>query len=208
MARDYALNATVPAPRTPIGEAEFGGKRVPVFVSEEWRRQWFEPVGGSLFGETGEDDVTQGLGAGGEVVLGTGTSGNYVATISGDPTKGLNVAGGSGEGTTNAITLAQDIQTSATPAFDGLTINGNITVTGTVDGRDVAADGTALDALPATIAGKVTKTTSISDAPVDADEAHTEPADFAAVKTALDALAAKINAVGTQANLIIDALNA
>ena len=37
--------------------------------------------------------------------------------------------------------------TSATPTFGATTINGNITVSGTVDGRDVAADGTKLDGI-------------------------------------------------------------
>jgi len=41
----------------------------------------------------------------------------------------------------------QDIRTSASPTFAGTTINGNITVTGTVDGRDVATDGTKLDTI-------------------------------------------------------------
>jgi len=39
----------------------------------------------------------------------------------------------------------QAIATTATPTFAGLTVNGNITVTGNVDGRDVLADGTKLD---------------------------------------------------------------
>ena len=34
-----------------------------------------------------------------------------------------------------------------TPSFAGITIGGNIAVTGTVDGRDIAADGLRLDAL-------------------------------------------------------------
>ena len=41
----------------------------------------------------------------------------------------------------------QDIRTSASPTFAGTTINGNITVTGTVDGRDIASDGTKLDGI-------------------------------------------------------------
>lgn len=41
----------------------------------------------------------------------------------------------------------QDISTSASPTFAGATINGNITVTGNVDGRDVATDGSKLDGI-------------------------------------------------------------
>jgi hypothetical protein len=43
----------------------------------------------------------------------------------------------------------QDISTSASPTFAGATVNGNITVTGTVDGRDVATDGSKLDGIEA-----------------------------------------------------------
>lgn len=44
---------------------------------------------------------------------------------------------------------AQDIATSASPTFAGLTVNGSISVTGTVDGRDLATDGTKLDGIEA-----------------------------------------------------------
>ena len=40
--------------------------------------------------------------------------------------------------TTGKLNTIQDINTTATPTFSGLTINGNITVTGTVDGKDVS----------------------------------------------------------------------
>jgi len=43
--------------------------------------------------------------------------------------------------------LDQGVATTDSPTFAGATVNGNITVTGTVDGRDVAADGIILDAL-------------------------------------------------------------
>ena len=49
-------------------------------------------------------------------------------------------------GDTLSGTLA-GLGTSATPTFAGLTVNGNITTTGNVDGRDVAADGTKLDGI-------------------------------------------------------------
>lgn len=47
----------------------------------------------------------------------------------------------------NAITRVDALQATSSPAFAGLTINGNIIVTGTVDGRDVATDGTKLDGI-------------------------------------------------------------
>jgi hypothetical protein len=43
--------------------------------------------------------------------------------------------------------LNQGVATTNSPTFAGMTANGNITVTGTVDGRDVAADGTKLDGI-------------------------------------------------------------
>jgi hypothetical protein len=39
------------------------------------------------------------------------------------------------------------VQTTDSPTFAGLTVNGAITVTGNVDGRDVSADGTKLDGI-------------------------------------------------------------
>lgn len=41
--------------------------------------------------------------------------------------------------------LDQALEQSQSPTFAGLTISGNIAVTGTVDGRDIAADGLKLD---------------------------------------------------------------
>jgi hypothetical protein len=51
------------------------------------------------------------------------------------------------DGTT--FSIGQPVATSDTVTFAAATINGNITVTGTVDGRDVAADGTKLDGIEA-----------------------------------------------------------
>lgn len=47
----------------------------------------------------------------------------------------------------NAIDRVDGLQTTSSPAFAGLTVNGNITITGTVDGRDVSTDGTKLDGI-------------------------------------------------------------
>lgn len=51
---------------------------------------------------------------------------------------------------TNTTTLAlpQDIASTSSPTFAALTVNGNITVTGTVDGVDVAALQTDVDGFP------------------------------------------------------------
>ena len=53
--------------------------------------------------------------------------------------------------TLNGVTFStnQDISTTASPTFVNLTATGNIIVTGTVDGRDVATDGTKLDGIEA-----------------------------------------------------------
>jgi len=43
--------------------------------------------------------------------------------------------------------LDQDLSTTSSPTFAGATVNGDITVSGTVDGRDISADGANLDSL-------------------------------------------------------------
>ena len=49
----------------------------------------------------------------------------------------------------NAVDMDQGVATTDSVTFASATVNGNITVTGTVDGRDVAADGTKLDGIEA-----------------------------------------------------------
>lgn len=51
----------------------------------------------------------------------------------------------------NDVTTAvgQSLQVGDSPTFAGLTTTGNIAVTGTVDGRDIATDGTKLDGIEA-----------------------------------------------------------
>lgn len=49
----------------------------------------------------------------------------------------------------SAATVAQDIGTSDSPTFAGLTINGAIVATSTVDGRDLQTDGSKLDGIEA-----------------------------------------------------------
>lgn len=75
-----------------------------------------------------------------------GASGN--ATVGGT----LGVTGTATFGTANITNLTSTTTTSLT----GVTLNGNVTVTGTVDGRDIAADGTKLDGIEAGATGDQT----------------------------------------------------
>jgi hypothetical protein len=61
-----------------------------------------------------------------------------------------------------AANMDQNVATTDSPAFAGVTVNGNITVTGTVDGRDVATDGSKLDGIEA--GADVTDTTNVEAA--------------------------------------------
>jgi len=61
-----------------------------------------------------------------------------------------------------AADMDQSVATTDSPTFAGTTINGNITVTGTVDGRDVATDGSKLDGIEA--GADVTDATNVAAA--------------------------------------------
>jgi hypothetical protein len=79
------------------------------------------------------------------------TAGNGL-TGGGDLSANRTFTVGAGTGVTvNAddVAIGQDVATTASVTFAEATINGNITVTGTVDGRDLATDGTKLDAIEA-----------------------------------------------------------
>jgi hypothetical protein len=78
----------------------------------------------------------------------------------------------------------QDIRTSASPTFAGTTINGNIIVTGTVDSRDVAADGTKLDGIESGATGDQT-----------ASEIKTAYESNSNTNAFTDALLSKLNAI-------------
>ena len=75
---------------------------------------------------------------------------------------------------------SQNIQTSGTAATGALGVTGNITVSGTVDGRDVATDGTKLDGIEAsatadqTAAEIRTLVENASDSNVFTDADHTK----------------------------------
>jgi hypothetical protein len=77
------------------------------------------------------------------------TAGNGL-TGGGDLTANRTLTVGGGTGVTvnaNDIAIGQDVATTSNPTFANITSTGNISVTGTVDGRDVAADGTKLDGI-------------------------------------------------------------
>ena len=75
---------------------------------------------------------------------------------------------------------SQNLSTSGTAATGALTVTGNIAVSGTVDGRDVAADGTKLDGIETsatadqTAAEIRTLVESASDSNVFTDADHTK----------------------------------
>jgi hypothetical protein len=79
------------------------------------------------------------------------TAGNGLTAASGgDLSANRTFTVGGGTGVTinaNDVAIGQDVATTASVTFAAATINGNITVTGTVDGRDVATDGTKLDTI-------------------------------------------------------------
>ena len=84
--------------------------------------------------------------------------------------------------------LSGDISVGALTTTSA-TVNGNITVTGTVDGRDVAADGTKLDGIEA--GADVTDTTNVTAAGALMDSEVTNLADVKAFDPADYATAAQ-----------------
>ena len=103
--------------------------------------------------------------------------------------------------------------TGNSPTFSGTTVNGNITVTGTVDGRDVAADGTKLDGVEANATANQTAAEiralveSATDSNVFTDSDHSKLNAIEASATA-DQTAAEIRAAveaATDSNVFTDA---
>ena len=80
-----------------------------------------------------------------------GTTGDYVkgttATVDGSG-NGTFATVNTGQGANELYAMDQDVETTDSPTFAGLTINGNIGVTGTVDGTDIAALKTDVDGFP------------------------------------------------------------
>ena len=73
------------------------------------------------------------------VALGTDTTGSYVQSLVAGT--GVTLTNNSGEGATPTIAIGQEVGTSDDVTF------GNVAVSGTVDGRDIATDGTKLDTI-------------------------------------------------------------
>ena len=96
--RDYDLSTAVPPPVVALGHVEMGGKRLPVYVSEEWRIAWFENVGVALFGVSGGEDILLDV-----------PQGAFVETINGDASNGLTVSGTPGPGYTVSMSLSRNI---------------------------------------------------------------------------------------------------
>ena len=125
---DAFLGTVLPNPETPVIDKQ--GR-----MTEEWRRA-LENITAALFGTDGSADVTLDI-----------PTGSYVGGIVGNPANGLTVAGTPAPGYTVTFTLAQNIQTSASPTFVNGTFTGNLVVGGTVDTRDVSIDGAKLDGI-------------------------------------------------------------
>ena len=75
--------------------------------------------------------------------------------------------------------VGQSLQVGDSPTFVGVTATGNIAVTGTVDGRDVATDGTKLDGIEAN--ADVTDTTNVTAAGAVMDSELTSEASVKAL---------------------------
>ena len=74
------------------------------------------------------------------VALGTDTTGNYVATITG----GVGItstAATSGEGTTHSLSIGQDVATSASPTFADMTLTGSASVSGAITASNITVSG-------------------------------------------------------------------
>lgn len=76
------------------------------------------------------------------VALGTKTTGDYVQTVSSGT--GVTVTGGTGEGSTPSVAIGQDVATTASPQFVGLTTTGTAnlnaaSVTGSVSANSLSA---------------------------------------------------------------------
>jgi len=122
------LNISMPGPQEPL-----------VDENRNVTALWYEVLHGtyvSLF-DKGQD-VTFDIPTF-PVDLGAETQGNYVEDITSGT--GVSVVGGVGAGSNPIISIGQDVSTTANVTF------ASVAVTGTVDGRDIAADGTKLDGI-------------------------------------------------------------
>ena len=90
-------------------------------------------LGGDLTGNVtldGSADVTlTATVAADSVALGTDTTGNYVATVAGTANQ-ITVGGSGSETAAITLSLPQDINTTSSPSFTGLTLSGDLAVNG------------------------------------------------------------------------------
>jgi len=109
--------------------------------------------------------------------------------------------------------IGKDVENTFLVAADDLTVTGNITVSGTVDGRDVAADGTKLNTIETNATADQTAAEiralveSATDSNVFTDADHTKLNGIEASATA-DQTAAEIRALvesATDSNVFTDA---
>ncbi len=175
MARpDAFLGTVLPTPETLVIDKQ--GR-----MTEEWRRA-LENMIAALFGTDGSADVTADI-----------PTGSYVGGIVGDPARGLTIAGAPGPGYTVTFTLAQNLQTSASPTFVNGTFTGNMVLAGMIDGRDPSIDGTKLDGIQAGA------TANSTDAALRARASHTGTQALATISD-VTITAANLNALDDGAN--------
>ena len=108
-----------------------------------WNSLSYAPISGSVANIDDIGNVTITSAASGEFLkwngtawvndaidLGTDTTGNYVATITGG-TGVTSTAATTGEGTTHTLSIGQAVATNSNVTFNDLTVAGNLTVSGT-----------------------------------------------------------------------------
>jgi hypothetical protein len=100
---------------------------------------------------------------GNTVALGDDTTGDYVATITGG-TGVTSTASVSGEGTTHTLSIGQDVATSASTTFAGITITGSASVAGNVVYNISTASVANSASITSTSSGKFIETSSASPA--------------------------------------------
>jgi hypothetical protein len=132
-------------------------------------------VGFQSFADAGVSDgdvVQYVIEEGGDFEIGTGTYSATGTSLTRSPTESSNSDAAislSGTATVSITAVADDLNrlqhegsTKVEPSATGATVTGNLAVTGTVDGRDVATDGTKLDGIEAN--ADVTDTANVTAA--------------------------------------------
>ena len=132
-------------------------------------------VGYQSFADAGVSDgdvVQYVIEEGGNFEIGTGTYSSTGTSLTRSPTESSNSNAAislGGAATVSITAVADDLNrlqhegsTKVAPSATGATVTGNLAVTGTVDGRDVAADGAKLDNIEAN--ADVTDTANVTAA--------------------------------------------